>query len=683
MSASGLQADASARYQTLLEISEAMVLHQQIATLLPALIESLRRIVPFDGISVTLYNAEERTVRLYAAVTPNNFQAPVGRTFRVEDTPGKLVLETGEPVYVPDLQADDRFPIIHSLMRSAGARSYVVLPMTTARRRFLGSLNFASLTRDAYSAADTSFMQQVSRLVGIAVENVLNYEAAASYQQELARDRDHLRLLLDVNTAVVQHLDIPQLLSTVSECLRNALRVDAVGLLLLNEAGELRRYLADLPEGQESDNMLVPFDSPPGRALAKREPVLVSREELKSVPERLRGPIADRGIERACCLPLVSRGRALGVLPIASRHVDAFPEEHVRLAMEVAGQVAIALDNALSYRKIEHLNARLAQEKIYLEDEIRTQYGFEEIIGRSPSLMSVLRSVETVAPSDSAVVVYGETGTGKELVARAIHDLSARRNRTFVKLNCAAIPTGLLESELFGHERGAFTGAIARRVGRFELAHGGTLFLDEVGEIPLELQPKLLRVLQEQEFERLGSSRTMRVDVRVVAATNRDLLQMVRERKFRDDLYYRLNVFPVHLPPLRERREDIPVLVRHFAQQCARRMRKEITTIPSETMEALVRYSWPGNVRELQNLIERAVIVSSGPALQVPIEELHGAPVAAGVSVTLEDAERTHIVEVLRSTNWVLAGPGGAAARLGMKRSTLQFRMKKLGIARP
>jgi len=663
------------RYQTLLDISDCMVMHEEVGTLLPALIEPLKRIVHFDGITMTVYNAEERTVRLHAAVTPNNFPAPIGRTFPVADTPASLVLETGEPLYVPDLDEDPRYPVVHNIMRSAAAKSYVILPMTTARHRFLGTLNFASVTREAYSPEDIAFMREVARLVAIAVENTLNH-------QELARQRDHLRMLVEVNTAIANHLNTPQLVRAISTSLRTVLEIEGVGIALLNEAGELRRHISDVPEGQQSESVLIPAESPAARVLATRQPAVLSLDQLTSLPESLRGFLADHRIQRICFVPLISRGRPLGILGLGSVTADAFPQEHIQLACEVAGQIAIALDNALSYEKIEHLNARLAQEKLYLEDEIRTQYRFEEIIGRSAGLMSVLRHVETVAPSDSAVVIYGETGTGKELIARALHELSERRNSTFVKLNCAAIPTGLLESELFGHERGAFTGAIARRVGRFELAHRGTLFLDEIGEIPLELQPKLLRVLQEQEFERLGSSRTMKVDVRIVAATNRDLLQLVRERKFRDDLYYRLNVFPLHLPPLRERRDDIPLLVRHFAAQCARRMRKQIDAIPSETMDALVRYSWPGNVRELQNLVERAVIVSTGHTLNVPVEELRSVSVTGHASVTLEDAERAHIVDTLRSTNWTLAGPNGAAVRLGMKRSTLQFRMKKLGIHR-
>jgi formate hydrogenlyase transcriptional activator len=349
--------------------------------------------------------------------------------------------------------------------------------------------------------------------------------------------------------------------------------------------------------------------------------------------------------------------------------------------------VAIAVDNALAYGHIAALKDKLAQEKVYLEEEIRTGHHFEEIVGESTALRRVLKEVETVAPTNATVLIRGDTGTGKELVARALHDLSPRRERTFVKLNCAAIPTGLLESELFGHEKGAFTGAISQKAGRFELAHQGTLFLDEVGDIPPELQPKLLRALQEQEFERLGSARTIRVDVRVVAATNRDLPQMVALGEFRSDLYYRLNVFPVVLPPLRERPDDIPRLVRHFTQQFARRMGRRIETIPAAAMAALTQYGWPGNIRELQNVIERAVILSPGSSLQIPVGDLPAADpqaqVPAGAPVTLADAEREHILGVLRETDWVLAGPKGAAARLGMKRSTLHWKLKKLGLSRP
>jgi formate hydrogenlyase transcriptional activator len=385
-----------------------------------------------------------------------------------------------------------------------------------------------------------------------------------------------------------------------------------------------------------------------------------------------------------CHIPLVSRNRTLGLLSLARLAPIPFSARDLEFLTLIANQVAIAVENALAYQEIAELKDRLAQEKVYLEDEIRSELNFEEIVGRSPALRSLLQEIETVAPTDSTVLIYGETGTGKELIARAIHNLSTRGKSAFVKLNCAAIPTGLLESEMFGHEKGAFTGAVAQRIGRFELANHGTVFLDEIGEIPLELQPKLLRVLQEREFERLGSSRTLRTDARLIAATNRDLAAMVEDQKFRADLFYRLNVFPVHVPSLRERQEDIPLLVRHFVQQFARRMSKAVDTIPTETMNVLIRYHWPGNIRELQNLVERAVILSTGPVLKVPLNDLQSQPAAATArkTETLGEAERRHILDALEASEWVISGPKGAAASLGLKRSTLQARMEKLGIRR-
>jgi formate hydrogenlyase transcriptional activator len=422
--------------------------------------------------------------------------------------------------------------------------------------------------------------------------------------------------------------------------------------------------------------------SPAGAAVIARKPLLIRRAEA----ERYSSPVFRRllgaGLQSFVCIPLVTRAGVLGTLNVASVRDDAFTPEDVDLLAQIGNEAAIALENALAYRQIAVLKDKLAEEKLYLEDEIRTAYDFEEIVGESPVWKRVLAEVETVAPTDSTVLIGGESGTGKELIARAIHHLSHRRDRTFVKVNCAAIPTGLLESELFGHEKGAFTGAIAQKIGRFELAHHGTLFLDEIGDIPLELQPKLLRVLQEREFERLGGTRTIHVDVRLVTATNRDLHAMVTEREFRQDLFYRVNVFPIVLPPLRERKEDIPLLVRYFAQKYARRMDKRIETIPGEAMEALVRWPWPGNVRELENLMERAVILTRGQVLQVPLGELRQAGEIAGASSTLAAAERDHILRVLRDTDWVIGGPQGAAQRLGMKRTTLQSKMRKLGIVR-
>jgi formate hydrogenlyase transcriptional activator len=431
--------------------------------------------------------------------------------------------------------------------------------------------------------------------------------------------------------------------------------------------------------------MEVPIEtSLAGICFSGRKPLLLAAKDFVNYESGAVKLLQAEGVRSLCCVPLVTRDRALGAMTIASFRDEAFTEKDLDLLTEVGNQVAVAVENALAFEEIAELKNKLAEEKLYLEDEIRTEQNFEEIIGESTALRNILKQVETVAPTDSTVLIQGETGTGKELIARAIHNLSSRRERTFVKINCAAIPTGLLESELFGHERGAFTGAIAQKIGRFELADRGTLFLDEVGDIPLELQPKLLRVLQEQEFERLGGTRTTKINVRLVAATNRDLVQMVAERQFRSDLFYRLNIFPVQMPPLRQRREDIPVLVRYFAQKYARQMKRTIDSISSETMMALTNYHWPGNIRELENLIERAVILSRGPVLEVPLTELRE-PAASTTDAlqTLEANEREHILRALRDTGWVLAGPQGAAARLGLKRTTLQSRMQKLGIQRP
>jgi formate hydrogenlyase transcriptional activator len=537
--------------------------------------------------------------------------------------------------------------------------------------------------------------QQSGSGSGVAAERLperVPHEAATAEatQAELAKERDRLRLLLEVNNAVVSNLDLPDVFAAISAFCRDLLHHEYTSLALLEKdtPGKIRLHALDFPSGRGfiREEMVLALEGvPAGEAVRQRQPVRFDKESL----ERLGGDSAklllDEGLQSGVCLPLLTRNAVLGTLNLASRQPDSFSDADIELLGQIAVQFAIALENALAYCEIEELKNRLAEEKLILEDEIRSGYQFEDIVGESAVLREVLRQVETVAPTDSTVLLLGETGTGKERVARAIHNLSRRSQMPFVKINCAAIPTGLLESELFGHEKGAFTGAVAQKVGRFELAEGGTIFLDEVGDIPPELQPKLLRVLQEQEFERLGGNRTIRVDTRVVAATNRDLSTMVAERQFRSDLYYRLNVFPIRIPPLRERSGDIPLLARFFAQMYSRRLNRNIETIPTETMDALVRYPWPGNVRELENLMERAVILSPGSVLRVPLAELQSMAEAvptASSSATLEQIEKEHILQALRASRWRLSGPQGAAARLGLKRTTLQSRMKKLGIAR-
>jgi formate hydrogenlyase transcriptional activator len=492
---------------------------------------------------------------------------------------------------------------------------------------------------------------------------------------------------LAVSQVIVSHRDLPTLFHDLAGRLLQVVRFDYLSLVLHEAAtNTMRLHVLETGEPVPSGTVIVlpPEEDPAGLVWQTQQPLITSRQADLSRWPQLLERVQPYGVQSNCWLPLTTARQRLGALVFTSKQPDAYAAADVDFLQQIANQVAEAVENALAFQEIAALKDKLQQEKVYLEEEIRTE-NFKEMVAVSAALREVLKKVETVAPTDSTVLICGETGTGKELIARALHGRSPRREHTFIKLNCAAIPMGLLESELFGHEKGAFTGAIRQKIGRFELAHKGTLFLDEVGDIPLELQSKLLRVLQEQEFEHLGGTKTIKVDVRLVAATNRDLARMVADGRFRNDLYYRLNVFPLLLPPLRERPDGIPSLVRHFTQQFARRMGRKIETIPTAVMEALVRYPWPGNVRELQNVIERAVILSPGPTLQVPLADLRpvGEQPLTPAAVTLADAERELILRVLRETSWVLGGPAGAAARLGMKRSTLQHKMRKLGISRP
>jgi formate hydrogenlyase transcriptional activator len=490
---------------------------------------------------------------------------------------------------------------------------------------------------------------------------------------------------------VVSNLELRALFNALSANLRKVMEYDSASLLLPEGAENLRLHALDFPEsrGYLQRDMLIKIDGTNvGAAFKTGESRIVGTGAL---PFSGSGDInrvrAGEGFRSLLIVPLQSKGAQVGVLSLSSRREHAFSSGDLHFATQIGRQVAIAINNALEHRALSESKEQISEQKLYLEEEIRAEQDFEDIIGGSSALRAVLDQVETVAPTGSTVLICGETGTGKELIARAIHERSARHNRTFVKLNCAAIPLGLLESELFGHEKGAFTGAISRKIGRFELAHQGSLFLDEVGDIPPELQPKLLRVVQEQEFERLGNSHTQRVDVRLIAATNHNLQQMVAEGRFRSDLFYRLNVFPITVPPLRDRAEDIPLLVRYFVSKYARRMNKRIERIPAQTIIALSEYAWPGNIRELQNFIERTVILTPGEELVAPLSELRaadpGAPAAKNTEqLSLREIERSRIVEVLRQVRWVVGGPDGAATRLGIKRTTLLYRMEKLGIPR-
>jgi len=684
-----LVADSLAeQYRALLEVSESIAAHHNLTELFRVLAQRLPRVLKFSSIVLGLHDPSKNVMRLHVLEGLRSMPMSPGLEFPVEDVPGGWVWQHQQPLVCANLEEETRFPKVTPMIRQAGIRSLCIVPLTSARER-LGAMGVGTLEDHHYGQAEIDFLQQVAKQVAVAVENTLNFERAYQAEKEMRRQYERERLMLEINNAVVSHLGLRDLLKAISLSLRRVIPHDAA-LLTLHESGgdQLRLHALDLhmfgTVPFEEGVLISLHDTPEGQAIASRQPVLVGPiVDLARFSSPWVRHAVENGVRSGCAVPLITHNRTVGALSVVSAHENAFNEADAVLLSQCAKQVAIAVENVLAYQEIATLKDKLNKEKLYLEDEIRSELNFEEIIGESSAIKKVLKQVDIVAPTDSTVLILGETGTGKELLARAIHDRSKRRERIFVKLNCAAIPTGLLESELFGHERGAFTGAIATKVGRFELADGGTLFLDEVGDIPLELQSKLLRVLQEQEFERIGSTRTIKVSVRLLAATNRDLLEMVEEKQFRGDLYYRLNVFPIMSPSLQDRAGDIPLLVRYFTQRFARRMEKRIERIPSDAMDALCRYQWPGNIRELENLIERAVILSQGAELSVPLGELKTTREDVRQSVTtLQAAERDHILRALEKTNWVIAGPSGAATLLGMKRSTLQSKMVKLGISR-
>jgi formate hydrogenlyase transcriptional activator len=685
---------AATRFELLVGVSNAIGTHRDPQELFGALVRELHRVVRFDYIGVHIRDEKSNTFRRYSVDAETEAAIPPDPDLAMEESDAWWVYQNQKPL-VTSLEAHDAgFSKLQEVLKKYGVRCLCTLPLTTAHSK-VGTLAFASKTPDVYTAEEIHFLTIVAEQIALAFDNALLFNAAQASQQQLLKKSERVGLLLELTNHVVSNLDFRDLLRAVVAGTRRVMGCDGVGITLPDSDNtHLRIYALDFPFKDEShhEESLVPMDEDVSGAVFR-----TGKLWCGSVQEARRLGMKDTAqaeVGTVCVLPLVSRGRVLGTFGVVKYQDNAFTGD-IEFLSQIGKQVAIAVENALAFGQIRELKDQLAREKLYLEDEIRTEMNFAQIIGNSASLRRVLKNVETVAPTDSTVLIYGETGTGKELIARAIHDLSPRKSKPFVKLNCAAIPTGLLESELFGHEKGAFTGAIAQRIGRFEVANGGTIFLDEIGEIPLELQTKLLRVLQEREFERLGSSRTLRTDARLIAATNRDLEAMVSEQKFRSDLFFRLNVFPVHVPPLRERQGDIPVLVRHFTQQFARRMKKAMSTIPSAAMDALCRYHWPGNIRELQNVIERAVIISAGPTLSVDVSDLKfpnaDPPVEKPASPkstngalhdVLEETERQQILKALKESNWVVAGTNGAAAHLGMKRSTLQLRMHKLGIAR-
>ncbi len=689
--------DTARKYLALMEVSRAVTSHRDLPSLFNALTDCLRPLISFHYLSVVLHDQQANVMRVHVLQSHLSRGDSVGLEFALDDSPSGQVFQSQDAWNIRDLEEIRHYAKVYELLHQHEVRSFCSLPLTTAHRR-IGALAFGRSEEGGYDDTEMEFAGLVAGQIAVALDNALHYQEAVNLQRELAHERDRLQLVLDVNNSVVANLGLRDLFKALSSSLRKVISYDSASLLVPDAQvpDMLRIHALDFPDGRgfiQQDMLLSMAKSNPGRAFVSGQPMLVGSGP-NSVPfTNTNGLqiVANEGLRSSLVLPLVLNGKSVGVLTLGSRTECAFGDSHIQFLQQLARQIAIGVNNAMQHYALSVSRERIEEQKSYLEEEIRAEQDFEDIVGSSQALRSVLRQVDTVAPTDSTVIIEGETGTGKELIARAIHDRSSRRGRTFVKINCAAIPLGLLESELFGHEKGAFTGAIARKIGRFELAQNGTLFLDEIGDIPLELQPKLLRVLQEHEFERLGATRTQKVDVRVIAATNLRLSALVSEGKFRSDLYYRLNIFPIQVPPLRERAEDVPLLARYFTSKYARRMNKRIDRIPDDMLRAMRDYIWPGNVRELQNFIERAVILSTDGDLRAPLSELRSGGIKPHDSLlsvmhppqkTLRDLERFHILEALQASNWVVGGPEGAASRLGMKRTSLLYRMEKLGIVR-
>ena len=671
----------SDRPDLLLEVNNAVVSKLELKDLIEATSACVQKVVAHDLAVLYIYEPEIDRLRAHGLkldTTGNEFADSF--VLPVDGSPSGEAFRSGETIVATVDDFGRYHPAITDRIKAEGFQTLCSAPLL-AGERALGALTFMSADENAYTTDVSELISKVAGQIAIAVDNALHYGKAR-------RETERFGMLLEVSNALSAVLELKDVLKITSTIVRRHVRCDHAGIGLYDPDHHQFRILAlENPSGsfQDEGTIFAADDTPDYLAFTSRKPVLRRQVDLREFKAPYVKFALDAGVRSFCVVPLISRNRPIGVLAVGNNDEDSLTGSDAETLQLIANQIAGAVQNAVHFDEIERLKDRLTSEILYLEEEIQSEYNFAEIVGTSATLRNVLRQIETVAPTDSCVLLYGETGTGKELISRAIHNLSGRRERTLVKLNCAAIPTGLLESELFGHEKGAFTGAVAPRVGRFELAHKGTLLLDEIGDIPLELQPKLLRVLQEQEFERLGSSRTVKTDVRLIAATNCDLRQMVEEKKFRSDLYYRLNVFPITIPPLRERREDIPLLAGYFAQKHARRMSKRIESIPRASLDTLCSYEFPGNVRELENFIERAVILTRGEELQMPLSELQhfkrpmtddGVPTSA----SLRDIEKSHIAETLKRTGGKVAGADGAASLLNMPVSTLRHKMKKHGL---
>lgn len=678
---------ADGRYRTLLEVSGAIAAQPNLKAVLQSLRRLLSRVVAFDSIGLLLLSDDGNSVQLIALDRgPEAYEVEIGTEVPHAGTAVGRAIDEQKPIYIPDQQAEiARIPQLASKVRLGTPHSAYIFPVSTSGKK-LGALAFGIAQGDQFGPDDVELMTSVSSHVAVALESAIATDAAERYQRQLAQERDRLQLLLEINNQVVTQLDVNELFRSASASIRKYFANDFTGFWLIDkQSNKLELVVLDFPGGKGflADTPVAELTDQDLERMRARRPEIRSHQEIEKLPPAVLERLKAESIATLAVAPLGTSNGPFGFISMGSKRPNKFGQEDLDILSQISAQISLALDNALAYGRLSASRNRLEDERLYLESEIRAEYNFEDLVGKSPALRKVLDQVEIVAPTGSTVLLRGETGTGKELIARAIHSHSPRRDRTFVRLNCAAIPSGLVESELFGHEKGAFTGALMQKRGRFELADHGTLFLDEIGDISPELQPKLLRALQEQEFERLGSNKTIHVDVRLIAATHRDLSLMIRNNQFREDLFYRLNVFPIEIPPLRERREDIPLLVHYFVSRLSRLMQKRIKSIPKPAMDALTNSPWPGNVRELENFIERAVILTQGDELNVPMAELKksAARNAAPVS-TFQEAERQAIIEALKAASGRISGRGAAAERLGLKRTTLQNKMRRLNIAK-
>jgi formate hydrogenlyase transcriptional activator len=678
-----------ARYRALLEFSSATASEPNLKAVLHKTSALLSRIIPsgFWGTALLLLEEERGLARLHALERGSEHLAiHLATKLSLKGTALGLAIDEQRPVLVEDGQAElKKFPELATYLKGKPICGFHVFPVSTSSRR-LGALVVAMPKSDAFSEDDVELMGWVASQLSLVLDRTLAFESAGEYQRELVRERDRLKLLIEINNHVISRLEMDEFFRAASASIRRFFGNDVTGFWLLDEQSKrLNCAVLDFPS---SRNAFARFDIPEVtdqmmEQLRARTPVIETLADVeRQFPLAISAPLRAESIISFTHVPLVAPRGPIAGMSLGSRRPNAFSQGDLDLLTQVASQIALALDNALAYERLNASRNHLEDQRVYLESEIVSEHGFEDIIGKSAALRNVLDQIPIVAPTDSTVIIHGETGTGKELIARAIHRLSSRASNTFVRLNCAAIPSGLLESELFGHEKGAFTGALTQKRGRFELADQGSLFLDEVGDISIDLQPKLLRAIQEREFERLGSTRTIHVNVRLIAATHKDLRKMIREGAFREDLFYRLNVFPIEVPPLRDRREDIPILVQHFVARLGRRMRKSITSIPRETMDALMAWDWPGNVRELENFIERAVILSPGNRLSAPLAELTSSNVRVTPVLSFHDSERHAIITALTASKGKIAGKDGAAERLRLERTTLLSKMRRLGITK-